>query len=253
MSIYDLKIPRNQTALMQLAQTYAQSAHYFWATGSVEREKLERFALKLDALYHISRDAPARAYAKRKREASVHLLILPEEHSVPWLLLSTPGKDGLETVPLDGRVRDTRLRGQHTSWRHYELLFAPKTFNDEAGKKTTQSTWTWRIRPDRYREYEAYLVHLARQNDQKGMQAAIDALAEMPLFAGVRAQVIRLYREAGRVWGKFNREKEAAIALPELPYMTRIVCYEEQATLGVEARRMVILVNSARYVDDSNP
>lgn len=234
-----IKVPRSQTAAMQLLQLYAQSGHVFWTSGTVERSKLERLVQKLTP-FRIERDAPGRAYDKTKRLASTHLVVLDAENGLlPWVLISTAGKGGLSDpeAPNIGQVGDTRLAGQHLTWTHYELLHVEKIMTltrdikTKAGlvlkdRKSTlrTTTWTWRMTRDKFASHEAFIVSLARQRDSGRLATEVAALAMMPLFSGVRGQVLKLHAEARKLAAKFKCD---APELPQLPCMVKLPIYAE--------------------------
>lgn len=246
-----VKVPRNNTAAMQLLQLYAQSGHYYWTAGVVSRKKLNSFVCKLES-YRISRDAPGRAYDKTKGLASVHLVILDSADDVlPWVLVSTAGKGGLAAVDViaPGEVRDTRLAGQHLTWGHYELLRAEKRITRTRDVKTRdgqvlkdrketikQTTWSWRLSAARVKAHEALIVALAKQRDSTGLDAELEALARMPQFSGVRGQVLKLYGEAKKLAGKFKLDPPL---VPDLPYMVR------QPAYGEPPKTLLTLLNNA--------
>lgn len=250
-----IKAPRSQTAAMQLIQLYVQTGHYHWTSGTVERAKLGRLVEKLTP-YRIHRDAPGRAYDRRGKKASSHLVVLDSPDDVlRWVLVSTAGRGGLADpeAPQVGPVYDTRVRGQYLRWSHYELLHAPKAVKrkklvkfeqDRNGRrqKVTEerietvhiTTWSWRIDPQRVREHEALLASRAKHRDLAGLLAAVAALAQMPLFGGVRGQVLKLHAEARKLAHKAG----LALDLPRLPFMTRLPIYADPpATLYSLANR----------------
>lgn len=236
-----IKVPKNQTAAMQLLQLYVQSGHVFWTSGVVERSKLTRLVQKL-AAFRIERDAPGRIYDKSKGLASTHLVVLDSANDVlPWVLVSTTGRSGLNDPDAlaVGRVGDTRLAGQHLRWAHYELLHAEKVITLTrdvttktgavlAGRKTTlrSTTWTWRMTRERADAHEKFIVGLAKQRDAAGLAKEVAALAMMPLFSGVRGQVLKLHAEAKKLAGKF---KCATPELPQLQYLVKLPIYAEPA------------------------
>lgn len=246
-ALASIKVPRNQTAAMQLLQLYTQSGHFYWTAGVVLRSKLKRFIEKL-ASFRIDRDSPGRAYDKSKRLASTHLVLLESPgEMLSWILVSTKGKGGLSDpeAPVLGPVRDTRLSGQHLTLKNYELLHMEKRIKrtrvikfkqDRDGKrqevqeertetiKTT--TWTWRMTPARMREHEAFIVALAKQRDDAGLAAELEALAMMPLFSGVRGQVLKLYAEAKKLAGKFKLDPPT---VPQLPFLVKQPIYATPA------------------------
>ena len=234
-----IKIPKSQTAAMQLIQLYVQSGHFYWTSGTVERKKLEKLVAKF-TFFRIDRDPPGRAYDKSKKLASVHLVVLDNDSDlIPWVLMSTHGKQGLNDASAlnVGKVLDTRLSDQHLPWLHYELLHCEKvmsvtrTVTTKSGeklpdRKTTlkTTTWTWRMKKDRFLAHEALIVQRSKQRDTVALAAEVAALAMMPLFSGVRGQVLKLHQEARKVASKF---KCAVPELPQLPFMVKQPIYAD--------------------------
>ena len=222
-----IRVPRNMTALMQLLQQYAQAGHWLWQTDSVSANKLDKLIPKLDKQYNICRDVPARAYAKLKGQASVHLVAFPVDNTVRYWLVSTKGRHGLEqhTFPGAGPVRDLTLRGHAISYKNYELLRLPKKSLHE-GEQVSDVTWTWRVNPLRVREHQAFIVQRARQHDLNGLLAEIAALEMMPMFSATRRQVQNLRYEAQKIWGKFNKTRSNELELfRTLPIMQKLKIY----------------------------
>lgn len=232
-----IKVPRNQTAAMQLLQLYVQTGHFYWTTGVVLRSKLRRFIEKL-ASFRIERDAPGRAYDKTKNIASTHLVLLDSpDDALIWILVSTLGRYGLadDESPRLGAVKDTRLASQHLTLKHYELLHLEKRIvrirdiQTKQGKMLKdrqetirQTTWTWRMTGARMREHEAFIVALAKQRDSNALTTELGALAMMPMFSGVRGQVLKLHAEAKKLTVKFKIE---SIDYPILPVMMKLPIY----------------------------
>ena len=135
-------------------------------------------------------------------------------------MLSTAGKGGLAdpASPSLGVVKDSRLRGQHLRFLAYELLEYEKRM-----PKVKTTTWTWRIEPTRYTEFEAAVVQTIRERDSSAIIAMIERHSAMPLFSGVRGQVLKLNQLAGKLASKFGWGE---IELPRLPYMVKLPLYE---------------------------
>lgn len=74
-----------------------------------------------------------------------------------------------------------------------------------------------------YKAHEALIVERAKRHDVAGLSQEIAALAMMPMFSGVRGQVLKLYAEARKVAGKSG---VGELTLPGLPYMTRQAVYD---------------------------
>ncbi|MBV2182375.1 MAG: hypothetical protein KUL86_14240 [Castellaniella sp.] len=217
-----LRIPRSRTAGMQLLQLFAASGHVYWVAGVITREKLARFIPKIVASFPILRDTPGRAYDRKQHRASVHLVVIPlEADTAYWALVSSHGKGGLADshAPNLGVVRDMRLKGQHLTFLHYELLYQEKRLPGCAG-----STWTWRITPARYRELEAQIVQVVRERGSSAVTDLITINSSMPLFSGVRGQVMKLNAEVRKL-----ARKRSNLVLPptQLPYLRRQRIYDE--------------------------
>jgi hypothetical protein len=217
-----IQIPRNLTALMQHILRLVTTGHVYWTTDRIPIKKLPGFIAKWDSGFRLRADAPTRAYRKRTGKASVHLVIHPEYQDAAqsesrWWMLSTAGKLGLNADnPLPGVVRDCRTIEGRIRIQDYELLEQPKTFRDKTGKAKTVTTWTWRLSPIRYREWEALIVVRAKVNDRKSLEHLFECLGAMPMFAGVRSQVHRLHIEANRMLGKVGAESMAMSPLPTM-------------------------------------
>lgn len=217
-----LQIPRSRTAGMQLLQLLPASGHIYWIAGVITREKFARFAPKIVASFPILRDAPGRAYDRKQHRASVHLVVIPlGADTAYWALVSTNGKSGLADphAPNLGVVRDMRLKGQHLTFLHYELLYQEKRLPGVAG-----STWTWRITPARYRELEAQIVQVVRERGSGAVTDLITINSAMPMFSGVRGQVMKLNAEARKL-----ARKRSDLVLPptQLPYLRRQRIYDD--------------------------
>lgn len=216
---------------MLLMQQLAAAGHYYYLSGQIPAAKLGRFLPKLEQ-FGIYRDAPGRAYDRRRRRASVHLVVVElDDAKVFWCLLSSDGKEGLAdpAAPSLGAVKDSRLRGQHLRFLNYELLEYEKRM-----LKVQTTTWTWRIEQTRYAEFEAAVVQTVRERDSDAITAMIERHSAMPLFSGVRGQVLKLNQLAAKLAGKFGH---GLVGLPSLAYMVRLPIYDSPPrTLGELAR-----------------
>ena len=219
-----IRIPRNLTALMQHMQRQVTSGHFYYVTDAIPREKLAGFVDKWQPVFQLRADAPARAYRRKTGRASVHLCLHPDAlagaATVSWWMLSTEGVNGLRSASrVPGAVRDCRTQEGRLRYQDYELLAQAKIYTEPSGKVKTETTWTWRISPARYREWEAMLVERARQRDGVEVRHLFECLCAMPMFAGVRAQVSRLAWETNKVLQKVGG---APIELGDLPTMLMI-------------------------------
>lgn len=224
-----IRVPRHVTALMQHMQRLVTAGHVFWTSDRIPVGNLAGFIDKWEPSFRLRADAAARAYRRRTGRASVHLCVHPDALSgqtdAGWWMLSTAGKDGLAaSVRLPGEVRDCRTLAGRLRCHDYDLLEQPKTFHDGGGKAKTLTTWTWRISPTRYREWEALLVERAKVRDIEGVRGTFDCLRAMPMFAGIRAQVLRLATETNKVLGKVGGGR---FELPPLPTLRMLRLWEE--------------------------
>lgn len=217
--------PVNQTAFMQHLQRLVASGHYYWCTDVIPAARLMPFAEKWSD-FALTADIPARAYRKKCGKASVHLCLAPvteeEESAIPWWMLSTAGKLGLASVgKAPGVVRDCRLTEGRLKFGHYELVRLSKKKGMEQGGS---ATWTWRLAPQRYKEWEALLVERIRARDLAGLNKAEQCLLAMPMFSGVREQVKRLFAERDKLAGKLKFELPHS---PPLPVMRMVKLWDE--------------------------
>ena len=248
-TLASIKVPKSLTSALQLIQLYTQSGHFYWTSGVVERTKLAKLVQKFTA-FRIDRDAPGRAYDKTKRLASVHFVILDSESDLlKWVLVSTPGKGGLndpEALNV-GVVKDTRLTNQHLQWGNYELLHIEKNVTITRNVKTKKgeilkdrnatlrsTTWTWRLTRERFLAHEALIVSCAKHRNTRELETEIAALSMMPMFSGVRGQVLKLHAEARKVCGKF---KCALPEFPELPMLVKQPIYSNPPTTLLDISR----------------
>jgi hypothetical protein len=226
-----IRIPRNLTALLQLIQRQVTAGAVYWTSDVIPIEKLGGFIERWQPAYHLRADPPARAYRKRTHKASVHLVVHPDyfdtsNSTVRWWMLSTAGGNGLVAVsgPKPGPVSDCRTLSGRLRCGDYELLQQEKAFTDKSGKVKTVTSWTWRIAPGRYREWEALLVERAKMRDLEAIHGAFACLRSMPMFAGIRLQVQRLAVEANKMSGKVGGQR---YELPDLPIMRMVKLWRD--------------------------
>jgi len=224
-----LQLPRSRTAGMQLLQHFATCGHVYWVAGTISRQKLASFAPKIAANFPILRDAPGRAYDRKRRHASVHFVVIPlDGETAYWALVSTGGKRGLADpqAPDIGLVRDMRLKGQFLDFLHYELLYQEKRL-----PKVTGSTWTWRISPKRYLELEAQMVQVVRERSFAVVSDLVAINNSMPMFSGIRGQLLKLNAQARKI---VRKRDHIGIETPRLPYLRRQRIYDD-TSLTLEA------------------
>jgi hypothetical protein len=215
MANLSIKATRNMTALMQHMQRLMTTGHYYWTGDRIAMRHIPKLIDKYPD-FALRADAPARAYRKRTGRASVHLVLHPvvstNDMDIPWWMLSTGGKLGLASdISLPGKIHDARtLEGRLWS-DDYELMQLEKNYI--AGKPKTM-TWTWRMTPARFREWQALLIERVKARDIKSVMAVFDLLREMPQFAGIRSQILRLHFDASRMLVKLGMPGLVPLDLP---------------------------------------
>ncbi len=217
-----LRIPRSQTALLQLLQLLVVHGSRWWCGGEVVPGKAAAFAAKLAARYPVLRTDRGRAYDRKKGLAAVHFVFYPmPSGKLAWWLLSTEGLGGLAdpSSPDAHIARHAMAADGHLTYADYLLHYATKRerrtlTDDKTGKPVTfdknTSTWTWRMSDRAYNEVKAMLEQAAgefqygseEEGSLSGVRGILACQRKRPLFAGVRNQVVELHRYAADVWGR---------------------------------------------------
>jgi hypothetical protein len=79
-----IRIPKGHTSAMLLMMLYEQSGHVARTGGEVLPQHIRKLTLKLDATLHVARAAHQRVYNRKRGEASVHLVALPDTTHLRW-------------------------------------------------------------------------------------------------------------------------------------------------------------------------
>lgn len=214
--------------LQNIQDALAGSHAFFYCHDSILKSKLPAFIDKWQA-FGLRADAPARAYRKRTGRAAVILCISNdylnvEVDRVSWWMFSTAGKLGLADADCDkpGKVFDAR-RLPRLAVGDYEFVEATKQV--PRGEKST--TWTWRMTPQRFKEWEAWLAERAKQKRLDQVESGFQSIRNQPLAAGVRAQVQKLEFDINRLVRKVNND--VPILLGELPVMRKKIRKSDQS------------------------
>lgn len=225
-----LRVPRNKSAAMQHLLTLIVRGYECWTSGVVAREKAHALAQKFAALYGTDESAQRRSRNRAKGHASAHVIFFAiDDMTLAWWLVATPGRGPVHEME---RLKHAKAPAERLSFLHYELIYRQRTRHQGGG-----AGWTWRLQAEGYRDWEYHLVSAARKYDAHTLEGAVRALLHLPMFAGVREQVQRLFARAERVWSR-SGEKFSMHWPRKLPFMTRIRIYsveEGEATNAVEA------------------
>ena len=229
-----LKVPRNQTALMQHLQLLVFRKHVWWCGGTIDASKLTVFAQKMATRYPLTRTTRGRTYDRLRGLAVVHLVVCPlDANQVAWWILSDEGRGGLQDpASADAHIaKNAATSTGHIFFSDYVLLYAHKkdarTVADaRTGKEKRiikdMSTWTWKMTDTVLNETKVSLeaavgrLEYGCEGEGGGGTAPCGVLGILacqrsrPLFAGVRNQVIGLHRHADSFWGRVKAQWQSA-------------------------------------------
>lgn len=268
-SALELRIPRSQTALMQLLQLHTVNGYRWWCGGEIVPAKVPAFATKFSGRYPVLRSERGRAYDRKKGLAACHLILFPlPGGKLAWWLMTTDGRGGLgDPATPDAHIaRNVMVADGHITLGDYVLHYATKRerrklVDARTGKPVAfdkdVSTWTWKIAEEPYNEVKASLERAANElqygSEQEGNLAGVCGILacqrSRPLFAGVRNQVVELHRYAGEVWNRVRPKWRAQhgqlaalhgvtagalrpigeVLAKDLPKMRRLPVYERPA------------------------
>jgi hypothetical protein len=241
-SVLELAVPRNSTATLQLLQRLiGREAHRSYCCGLIDSFKVPGFLEKMSARYPaILRNARGRTYDRTRGRAAMHMIVCPPIGSDPcqplpvlqWFLVSSPGDGGLcDAKSHDcGVAHDATSASGHLTTADYVLVYGtkrqPRTVTDRRSRAERTiwhqtSTWTWRIRGEVLAEIRAAIHSCCRDlqfgadpsdgGAGWGLLGMLAAQRNRPLFAGVRNQVVDLYRFAAEeAWPPYRQSWLAA-------------------------------------------
>lgn len=228
----DLRISTSHAACMNYLQLLVSTGYRYWTSGKMAPEKAVGFARKMAELYPIERNAAGRAYDKETGKASVQLVMFPYDLEVRYWLLATPGNgliherekltDAFELGPAAGFKPDGLPR--------YRLVL-------RKGKDRAKARWTWVFEPAHLRELRASLKQAADAGEP-ALEELFSRLKTIPLFAGIREQMLELRADAETTWKKQNRTPFPTSIPAKLPTMPRLTVFGE-LTLPVLVAQLV--------------
>jgi hypothetical protein len=192
-----MKIPTSKAACMSHLLMLVSTGYRHWIRGEMHYSKAAGFAKKMAELYPIDATADMRSWAKQTGRYSAFLIMFQHDKDptkVMYWLLSTRGGAPKGYVDIHARENLSDADIAAPGWRdQYELIRI-----ERKGKKPT---WTWAMR----RDYFARLDASAKQAADAGRDALntlFGMLCHMPMFSGVRGQVIELNATANVTWNK---------------------------------------------------
>jgi hypothetical protein len=218
-----LRAPRNRTAELQLILRHVAQGYIYWTADQIPKAKLPGFITKWADLRLLA-DPAARSWRKQSGRANAHIVLAHEMNATEqnsesdhlhWILLGTAGKEGLTgNGKKPGVIRDATTKEGRIVWKGYELVRQQKTFKTKDGRQKSELTWTWRIVPVRFKEWEAHIHQSAKQRDYAALQQTFGILSRLPLFAGIRSQIEKLHFEANKMLNKVGGNPMPPLKLP---------------------------------------
>jgi hypothetical protein len=235
-SALELPVPRNSTATLQLLQRLVgRESHRHWCGGIIQSVKVPGFLEKMSERYPaILRNARGRSYDRTRAQAAMHMIVFPPIGSDPreplpmlqWLLISSDGAAGLaDLYSHDFHVAQNAMsQSGHLTVGDYVLIYGtkkqPRSVRDRrSGVERTiwhqTSTWGWRIRGEVLSEIHAAILTCCRElqfgaepgpeSEGRGLCKFLAAQRRPPQFAGVRNQVVDLYRMSDEAWSPYRQ------------------------------------------------
>ena len=235
-SAADMEVPGTKAGAMSYLQLLTGVGYGFWHRGAVRHEKALGFAEKMAELYPVGLGETQRSRNKARQIANVKLVMFADMKmpgEVVWYLLATPGKGVIHEREKMKAVADHPLL-----WLdQYQIERRART-ELSGGKRRKKVRWTWVLQPSyRLALKDTIKGYCATAEARKSLYLLFDNLRRMPLFSGVRDELVELDRYGAETWRKTRKEPYPG-HVGDLPYITRVPIFEG-LTLGalVEAMR----------------
>lgn len=245
-------MPLNKSACMRLILELVQRGHTRFAHGVVSLDKAEALADKLCSRYQVLESPWDRTRRKKSGHASVHLVMAPlnaaSDRLQFWILVS-PGNG---VVVAQERLVDVS-RGEHRvpyfgadGYVQYTLCHVQRSREQGGGRR-----WTWSMPAERRRYLAKNLADAVSEalRDATAVpfaQAQIDAMTRMPMFHGVRMQVLEILTEAKRRAGKRSSVLAWPTALAVMTKSGQIYARPQPLSLSDVVARMRAARDSVR-------
>lgn len=214
---HELLMPRNQTAAMSMLLRAVATGYRYYQSGEVAAAKACGLAVKLDRKFEWSADRVQRQYLRRHDLAASRLVMAPARMSgtLRWWLLVTPGAISDEAGER-AQFMDSWSHRTPVLWdQRYRLEHIQVRRASGGGRR-----WTWQIQPQRREGYLAVVESLCRRSGRhRELGNFLAALARMPGFHGVRADVLRLHHDAMGIWRRYRRS-DWPFPTPQMPWIS---------------------------------
>ena len=200
-----------KTVWMQRVSDAVKAGAAYYIQGSTKLEKVPFLVQKFAARHHTNLKSRA-DLAARKRGETIQRWIgyLDDAGMVHWCLFVWPGKD------FDSKSDQWRDPKEHRiTHTNYELVRITKP-----GAKAP--VWTWRYQKEQYEKLHNEIVQVIRAHQDARLEQIIYTLHRSPGFAGIRAQVKKLWEIVRKEWMR-RRAKHPMPRIPQnIGYVRRL-------------------------------
>ncbi|HEX7005398.1 MAG TPA: hypothetical protein VF168_14530 [Trueperaceae bacterium] len=228
---FDFPLHRTRLACMHdIIQRVARGYHYHH-TGKIHVGKAARLVEHLDRKHGVLAGENERSLLKRRgHPAAVVLLDYDrglKSQELDFVLLATSKLSG-------ENLRDARFDG--LVWRGIYKLHPKQRIGKREAEEFLRGrkrlTWTWSLTAEAYQQWEAGLTLKASWRSADALNATLNALDNVPGFAGVRSQKKRLIRTAKASWARSHRSSQSVPPnWPEQVTWVRKVAYYDNPPL----------------------
>ena len=238
-----MRIPTSKAACISHLLMLVSTGYRGWTRGEMHYSKAVGFAKKLADLYPIDATADMRSWAKKTGRYCAFLIMFPHDKDptkVMFWLLATDGKAPKGFVDIHAREKLSGVLAHPLSWRdQYECVRLEKSGRGSA--------WTWRMKADYFGRLQASAKEAA-DSGAPALKQLFGWLTRMPLFGGVRAQLIELDNVAKAAWRQQRKSDYPDPLRPEgadgnaarwLPVMSKIAVWGD-LTLDVLIQRLAV-------------
>ncbi len=239
-----MKIPTTKAACMSHLLMLVSTGYKFWTKGEMHYSKAVGFSKKLADLYPIEATADMRSWAKKTGRYSAFLIMFPHDKDptkIMFWLLATAGKAPKGFVDIHTREKLSDVVVHPLSWRdQYECVRLEKVGRGSA--------WTWRMHKDYFGRHPASAKYAADAG-APALKRLFGWLVHMPMFGGIRSQVLELDNVAKATWKKQRKlaypdplvpdDDQGGDAERRLPVMSKISVWGD-LTLDVLVQRLAV-------------
>ncbi|WP_152603127.1 hypothetical protein [Methylotenera versatilis] len=215
-----INIPTSKAAAMSYLQLLVSTGYRNWTCGVMHFSKAEAFASKMNSLYGVEATQSQRETLKKKGKAAAKLVIFPHDKDktkVMYWLLATPGS-GLthEREKLSDALKVP------LTWRDQYHLTQIQRDRKQGGK----ITWTWQMQKEYFKDQLAMSKGAADSGEQ-ALKDYFSRIGHMPMFSGIRDQVIDLNDYGRKTWNKKRKSAYPQVLPVKLPTMPRIEVFKD--------------------------